>query len=186
VIYSESGQIILSKFPQQVMQVDSEKLGSKNIDSRSELSRSIKNMLQSVELSILDDQLEERAVTVLNVHMPRQYRQDGLSAKAIEALQWQVNSTGPVIICGDFNMTPDHTIYHFLTKQLGFNDAQLSQTWEYGFTFPNGNRRLAYFGTWLRIDYLFSRGFLSGSTQVINVSDLSDHKAVLSKFLFSN
>ncbi len=167
-----SGLVILSQFPQQAIASDSE---------RRPLNSSIKNMVQSTAL-VLPNQ---RTVNILNVHMPRQYRQDGHSANALKSIQWHLESNFPVIFCGDFNMTPHHTIYDYLTQQLGLFDAQLSQAWEYGFTFPSGNRRLSYFGIWLRIDYLFFRGFVNGETRVINASNLSDHKAVLSTFLLA-
>ena len=167
-----AGLVIFSQFQQQT---------HKENNGKTQLSDSIKNIVQSIELTLPN----QRTVNILNVHMPRQYRQDGHSANALKSIQWHLESNFPVIFCGDFNMTPQHTIYDYLTQQLGLSDAQLSQAWEYGFTFPNGNRRLSYFGTWLRIDYLFFRGFVNGDTRVINASNLSDHKAVLSTFLLA-
>ena len=174
--HGKSGLVILSQFP---LSHFSEEYSLNEQDDKPAINSSIKNAVQSIEL-VLPNQSKAR---VLNVHMPRQYRQGGNLTKTIESIRWHTDTEMPIVLCGDFNLTPQHTIYSHLTNQLGLSDAQLSQTWEYGFTFPNGNRNLARFGTWLRIDYLFSRGFFHGNTKVINVSNLSDHRAVLSKFL---
>ena len=168
--HGESNLVILSKFPLKEV--------VKNQERQQPLNNLIINSLQSIELIMPG----ERRINILNVHMPRQYRVDGNFAKTLKSIQSHTETDKPIIFCGDFNMTPQHTFYSHLTQQLGLSDAQLSQTWEYGFTFPNANRNLARFGTWVRIDYLFSRGFYHGNTKVVNVSNLSDHQAVLSKF----
>ena len=118
--------------------------------------------------------------------MPRQYLKNQYFQRSLEAIQLETDTTQPIIFCGDFNMTPHNSLYTYLTRQLGFDDAQKTRAWSYGFTFPNGNRRLATFGPWIRIDFLFSKGFQIGKTQVINVSDLSDHKAVMSSYLLDD
>ncbi len=169
-----AGLVILSQFPHK-KPVD--------IDEESPEIKLVKNPIQSVEVEFS----EQQRIRILNIHMPRQYRKgDGYFSKSLEAIRLHADTTLPIIFCGDFNTTPRNTLYTHLTQQLGFVDAQHNQAWQYGFTFPNDNRRLALFGTWLRIDYLFSRGFLGGATQVINVSNLSDHKAVLSTFLLAD
>jgi len=123
-----------------------------------------------------------RKVALLNMHMPRQYRDGELIDKVSLDLIEKTENKQAIIMCGDFNMTPKNSAYENITKQLGFKDAQMNQTWSYGATFPNGNRNLAKLGAWLRIDYIFYKGLLSADTRVINVSDLSDHKAVMTTF----
>ena len=138
--------------------------------------------IQSIELQV-QQFLEERTVTLLNVHMPRQYRDQQKLLLAINDLHNMTKQTDHSILCGDFNLSPRNTMYSHIVQQLGFDDAQNNQMFEYGFTFPNANRRLATLGVWLRIDYLFSKGFYSGTTRVVDVSKLSDHRAVMSTFL---
>jgi len=121
-------------------------------------------------------------VTLLNMHMPRQYRGGKLVDKASLDLIEKTQNNQAIIMCGDFNMTPKNSAYENITSQLGFKDAQMNQTWSYGATFPNGNRNLAKLGAWLRIDYIFYKGLVSADTRVINASDLSDHKAVMTTF----
>jgi len=141
--------------------------------------------IQHLELKVLDtsnDTSLSHKITLLNMHMPRQYREGKYVDEARADLLEKTRNQKKMIMCGDFNMTPKNTAYEHITQQLGFKDAQLNQSWKYGATFPNGNRNLAKLGAWLRIDYIFYKGLLSSDTQVINASNLSDHKAVMTTF----
>jgi len=143
--------------------------------------------IQHLELEVSDsinrsDVSRSQKITLLNMHMPRQYREGKYADEARTDLLEKTRNQKKIIMCGDFNMTPKNTAYEHITRQLGFKDAQMNQTWSYGATFPNGNRNLAKLGAWLRIDYIFYKGLLSADTKVINASSLSDHKAVMTTF----
>lgn len=115
---------------------------------------------------------------LVNVHLPRPY-QDNNSHDVWKDLIDEIKEDTPTILCGDFNITPNNSLYDVLTYQMNFED---SLTTGYGFTFPNAQRRSALFGVWLRIDYIFSRYLRILETKTLNISDLSDHRAVLSYF----
>lgn len=117
-------------------------------------------------------------IQLVNVHMPRPYRTQNVSQTWQELLAL-IEGNNASILCGDFNITPDNTLYEVLTQHLKFSDAL---THGYGFTYPNSQRRSAIFGPLIRIDYLFSRNLTASKTETLNISNLSDHRAILSYF----
>ncbi len=144
--------------------------------------------LSKYPLSLLEDVGQYQAMTLshpllgdiqlVNVHMPRPYRTQNVSQTWQDFLAL-VEERSASILCGDFNITPDNTLYDVLTQRLEFSDAL---TRGYGFTYPNSQRKSAIFGPLIRIDYLFSRDLRASQTETINISNLSDHRAVLSYF----
>lgn len=116
---------------------------------------------------------------VINAHMPRPY----LSAKMNthwESLISRLAVPKRVILCGDLNITPNNSLYDLLRFKLDMRDSLTSG---YGFTYPNAQRRSAIFGPLVRIDYILSRGFLGYNTRTVNVSALSDHRAVITQLI---
>jgi len=118
-------------------------------------------------------------IGIINAHMPRPYQSIGISL-VWEKLFSILNMDSKIILCGDLNITPNNTHYNLLRYQYNLDDAHHSG---YGFTYPNAQRRSALFGPLIRIDYLLTRGLRSLETQTIDASNLSDHKAVLGKFI---
>lgn len=118
-------------------------------------------------------------ITLFNVHMSRPYRQTQGLAWDWLALLEDIDQEDNTILCGDFNFTPNNTLYDMITGHYGYTDA-LNQG--YGFTYPNANRRSAVLGPLIRIDYLFSSKLRPSNTQTIDVSRLSDHRAVLTTY----
>lgn len=143
-------------------------------------------VIQQVKIAISDATSSEKGqyLLLLNMHMPRQYIGGKYPKAALMDMVEKTTSTEPTVMCGDFNMTPKNTLYTYITSQQGFKDAQHNQSWQYGFTFPNANRKLAILGPWIRIDYIFYRGLMSSDTAVVNVSNLSDHRAVMTELAF--
>jgi len=121
-------------------------------------------------------------VEVVNVHLPRPYLSNHL-APIWQRFFSSIDHAKPTILCGDFNVTPNNSLYEVLRFQYQFEDALKEG---YGFTFPNAQRRIAVFGPLIRIDYLFLRGLNAHKTRTVNASSLSDHRAVVSTIHLNN
>ena len=118
--------------------------------------------------------------TIINAHMPRQYRQKKITDQWQKLLDLLASiDNRKAILCGDLNLTPNNSIYDLIIQGYGFDDAVKHG---YGFTFPNAQRKIAIFGPWARIDYLLSRNIIPYNTKTINVSKLSDHRAVMTYY----
>lgn len=123
-------------------------------------------------------------VNVINVHMPRQYR--NVDRDAWQEVENLVESNEKAVLCGDFNMTPYNLGYRRLVEKLGLVDAHKRAGEGFGLTFPHANRRIALFGPLLRLDYVFVKGFEVVSARTIEGSALSDHRAVVVDLIPSN
>ncbi len=117
-------------------------------------------------------------VKLVNVHLPRPYNESGVPV-VWQSLLSKLDDGSMAIMCGDFNITPNNSLYEVLTYQFNFDD---SLTQGYGFTFPNSQRKIALLGAWFRIDFIFSRDLQALETITMNISEKSDHRAVLSYF----
>lgn len=118
-------------------------------------------------------------INLFNVHMPRPYRMNAAMDKNWENLLQQIDRDTASLLCGDFNISPYNSLYDSIVYQYGYTDAlQVG----YGFTYPNAQRRSALFGPLIRIDYLFSKNLTPNRTQTLNVSNLSDHRAVMTVY----
>lgn len=118
--------------------------------------------------------------TFINTHMPRQYRQDKIDGDWQNLLtSFDEINTDNTVICGDLNLTPNNSMYELITGHYRFDDALKHG---YSFTFPNAQRSIALFGPFIRIDYLLSKNLIAYNTQTLNVSDLSDHRAVMTHY----
>lgn len=87
-----------------------------------------------------------------------------------------------VLVAGDFNL-PDHgPLYRALARQLqdGFRQGGRG----YGFTFPGTSRNpLAFFGPWLRLDYIFSGAAWKLVWFQTEPRRRSQHRAVAARFI---
>jgi endonuclease/exonuclease/phosphatase (EEP) superfamily protein YafD len=116
-------------------------------------------------------------IEVINAHMPRPYLNFGLS-KSWQKLLRHLDSHSTTLLCGDLNITPNNSLYDSLRYRYSLNDSLKSG---YGFTYPNAERRSAIFGPLIRIDYIFTRGMNANKTLTLNLSNLSDHRAVITQ-----
>jgi len=114
-------------------------------------------------------------VEVINAHMQRPYLSTGVS-NTWQSLLEHLKSKSKVILCGDLNTTPNNSLYDTLRYRYQLNDALTSG---YGFTYPNAQRRTAIFGPLVRIDYILTRGMIASETRTLNLSNLSDHRAII-------
>jgi len=118
-------------------------------------------------------------IDLFNVHMTRPYRTKATLDKSWKNLLQQIDRDTATILCGDFNLSPYNSLYDSLVYHYGYADAlQIG----YGFTYPNAQRRSALFGPLIRIDYLFSKKLTPSQTQTLNVSNLSDHRTVMTSY----
>jgi endonuclease/exonuclease/phosphatase family metal-dependent hydrolase len=118
-------------------------------------------------------------IDVFNVHMSRPYKTNAALDKSWNKLLQQINRDTATLLCGDFNLSPYNSLYDSIVYHYGYTDAlQIG----YGFTYPNAQRRSALFGPLIRIDYLFSKKLTPSQTQTLNVSNLSDHRAVMTSY----
>jgi endonuclease/exonuclease/phosphatase (EEP) superfamily protein YafD len=87
----------------------------------------------------------------------------------------------PTVVAGDLN-TPDHgVIYHLFTSVAVDAFAKAGSGW--GLTFPGSTRNpVAFFGPWLRLDYLFSREGMETLSCYPEAGRLSQHCAVVGRF----
>ena len=118
-------------------------------------------------------------VTVINTHMPRPYLNKQRHPSWGKLFK-EIESAKKMILCGDLNITPNNSLYDVLRYQHGLNDSLTSG---YGLTFPNAQRRSALLGPLIRIDYILTRGIVATNTKTVNASNLSDHRAVISKLV---
>jgi len=118
-------------------------------------------------------------ISVFNVHMSRPYRTPNTLAKDWQNLLQQIDQDSPTILCGDFNLSPYNSLYDRIVYHYGYTDALQTG---YGFTYPNAQRRSALFGPLIRIDYLFSKKLTPLQTRTLDISRLSDHRAVISSY----
>lgn len=86
----------------------------------------------------------------------------------------------PFIAAGDFNM-PDHgQIYHLISANLA--DAHLKAGRGWGLTFPGSTHNaLAFFGPWLRLDYVFASRGWEPLACAPEPGGRSQHKAVVAR-----
>jgi len=70
----------------------------------------------------------------------------------------------------------NNSLYDSLRYRYQLSDSLTSG---YGFTYPNAQRRTAIFGPLVRIDYILTRGLVATETRTLDVSNLSDHRAVV-------
>lgn len=140
----------------------------------------LKHIITNSHFQLTETTLDTRKVTVANVHMPRQYGNTVNFQKTYSQLREAIQSTtgGLVIVCGDFNMTPYNSLYTILKEQWLLRDAHNDAGSGLGLTFPNGARKLAQLGPQIRIDYVFFDGFIALSSQTVNISPESDHRAI--------
>lgn len=120
------------------------------------------------------------SLRILNAHMHRPYLSDGVAESWQDFLKY-IDNDSAAIVCGDLNITPNNSFYDLLIHRYNFND---SIALGYGFTYPNAQRKTAIFGPLIRIDYILSRPLIALNTRTVNASDLSDHRAVISKLVF--
>lgn len=118
-------------------------------------------------------------LTVINAHMPRPYFTKGIAGSWKKFLN-VIDNDSSIIICGDLNITPNNSLYELLAYQYRLKDALIKG---YGFTYPNAERKSALLGPLIRIDYILSRHLSAAKTRTINISTLSDHRAVISKLV---
>ncbi|MFQ3587184.1 MAG: endonuclease/exonuclease/phosphatase family protein [Fimbriimonadaceae bacterium] len=83
---------------------------------------------------------------------------------------------GPVILAGDFNMPPRGTAYRMLADH--FVDAFSASGTGFGYTYAEGV-------PWVRIDYIFSRGFRPVRS-FVPPGTTSDHHPVVADFRMQN
>jgi endonuclease/exonuclease/phosphatase (EEP) superfamily protein YafD len=118
-------------------------------------------------------------IDVFNVHMTRPYRTKAALDGNWKNLLQQIDRDTATLLCGDFNISPYNSLYDSIIYHYGYTDAlQIG----YGFTYPNAERRSALFGPLIRIDYLFSKNLTPNRTETLNVSNLSDHRAVMTVY----
>lgn len=140
------------------------------------------NHWQLAQVQISDSQ----NLQVINVHLPRQYQDTGVFKQTWEALIQYLGSldqTTPILLCGDFNLTPHNSYYEILTQFYHLNDAHIKKGHGWGFTFPSGQRKIAIFGNQIRIDYLLFKNLSILNSDTQNISQLSDHRAVTATFV---
>ena len=82
------------------------------------------------------------------------------------------NSPYPIVLCGDFNDTPNSFAYHTISK--GMQDAFLEKGSGLGSTFLG---KIPF----LRIDHILHSPSLKTQSFIIHKEKLSDHKAIESK-----
>ena len=101
------------------------------------------------------------------------------SARAVTALI--AAERIPAVIAGDLN-TPDHGyIYHLFSRVAVDAFAKAGSGW--GLTFPGSTHNpVAFFGPWLRLDYLFSTGGLEPLSCYPEPGRRSQHCAVVGRF----
>jgi endonuclease/exonuclease/phosphatase (EEP) superfamily protein YafD len=93
--------------------------------------------------------------------------------KTIEIVQEIAN---PIILLGDFNSVPNSTPYLLLTAAGLQNAYALQHNNTFVSTIQAGNKT---------IDYIFFKGALTvQEALVLDTGTISDHKAVLVKFIF--
>ncbi|MBL4672818.1 MAG: endonuclease/exonuclease/phosphatase family protein [Arenicella sp.] len=118
-------------------------------------------------------------IDLFNVHMTRPYRTQAAMDENWKNLLQQIDRETATLLCGDFNFSPYNSLYDSIVYHYGYTDAlQIG----YGFTYPNAQRRSALFGPLIRIDYLFSKKLTPSRTETLNVSNLSDHRAVMTSY----
>ena len=84
------------------------------------------------------------------------------------------NAPYPILVCGDFNDTPNSFAYYKITK--GLKDSFLEKGNGIGSTF--------FGNTFLRIDYILHSPKFKTTTFTTHQKKLSDHKAIESSFEF--
>jgi endonuclease/exonuclease/phosphatase (EEP) superfamily protein YafD len=86
----------------------------------------------------------------------------------------------PCLLAGDFNTPAQGVVYHTFADR--FTDAFANQGIGWGFTFP-GTRdgRLARFGPWLRLDYVFASRDWVVDECVVAPDARSQHRAVFTR-----
>lgn len=117
-------------------------------------------------------------LNIVNVHMPRLYRGREADGMWRNLLGLVANAEPPLLVCGDFNVTPFNNVYHVMTKDLGLINAHEVAGRGFGFTFPSGGRRLGIMGPQIRIDHIFVRGGVPTQAATHNGSNASDHLAI--------
>jgi len=116
-------------------------------------------------------------IHVINVHMPKPYLSNQL-ASDWKKLFKLIDLNAKTVLCGDFNITPNNSLYDVLNYDYGFIDSLDSG---YGFTFPNSQRKLSLLGPFIRIDYIFTKQLHARNTRTVTASNLSDHRAVITE-----
>jgi len=138
----------------------------------------------SGSMQVVNVQIDGVDFLVVNVHMPRPYRSASIEKNWVELFETIAEPVN-AILCGDFNITPFNSLYDQITGSMAYRDAhEVGQG--FGLTFPHKQRRIAFFGPQLRIDYLFTRGVIPLRSETLGLSDLSDHKAVRLRFNLAN
>lgn len=124
-------------------------------------------------------------ITVLNVHTPKLlpigFRESWEEQKEfVQALSHEVSRvSGPLLLVGDFNTTPQSENYALLSGAL--RDAFVERGNGFGFTYPASPKlgiQLPF--PLVRIDYVFcSRDFSPASARVVEQNGGSDHFPVV-------
>ena len=139
------------------------------------------NVIQFVRKGVADKNLKSK------IH--RSYLRHLAEAARIRAYIYDLKE--PVILCGDFNDTPNSEVYHFFSSFM--QNAYAKAGWGLGTTFGEQNIRNSvhrylkpFVIDFLRIDHVFSsEDFKVLDAQIIN-SDASDHKPQVIKFSLKN
>ena len=128
----------------------------------------------------------EGSISVFNIHSPKlfpfKWKEDWHNQRSFfENLLGELDKAdGPIIVLGDFNMTPQSENYTLLTSELF--DTFIESGWGFGFSYPARPKLGISLPTPIvRIDYIFiSEHFSSVYTQVLKESGDSDHRPVVS------
>jgi endonuclease/exonuclease/phosphatase family metal-dependent hydrolase len=105
-----------------------------------------------------------------------------------------VKQTGPIVVLGDFNSTPQNETYYLIADRL--MDVHWAVGQGFGFTLPDYSQNrtpdspplaqtLLRFGPVARSDHIFaSNHFIPLETHVVSSSGGSDHRPVVATLAF--
>jgi endonuclease/exonuclease/phosphatase family metal-dependent hydrolase len=189
-----TGELILSRFPVNTKHINDFDPGDAIIaqmDVRGAkvdiVTVHLERIGRQIRRHIMDSSrsLREKVTTVSEIEMLKDTTKFTHAQKLLDTLALFQN---PLIICGDFNDTPNSRVYHLFSRN--YVNTFSSAGWGLGATFGESWMRIrmrnipffSFFGRdILRIDHIFvSRDFDTISSKVITDAEGSDHKPVIS------
>jgi len=132
-------------------------------------------ILNAAILQITDNTV----VTVWDVHLDKSFTSSRMQMQQVRSVIEDVAQvSGPIIVVGDFNATPDSEPYVLTNRML--KNAHAEAGFGFGFTFPSPARKMGYFMPFMRIDHIFYNDyFLALDAYVVKDSGGSDHYPIV-------
>ena len=118
-------------------------------------------------------------ITIWDVHLEKSFTSSRMQMQQVRSVLEDVaQASGPMIVAGDFNATPDSEPYILTNRML--KNAHAEAGFGFGFTFPSPARRMGYFTPFMRIDHIFYNDyFLLLDAYVVKDSGGSDHYPIV-------